>query len=41
MRLTMVAISSNDLPLQFLLMNANILYSILFHLEVPGGKWLT
>ncbi len=37
-RLTMISSVSKGLPRQFLLIWLNILCSILFHFEVPGGK---
>ena len=40
-KLTMISVVCNGFPRQFILMDANILCSILFHLLVPGGKWET
>ena len=40
-RLTTVSYVRSGLPRQFIVMNENTRCSILFHLLVPGGKWLT
>src|SRR5438552_15862751 len=41
MRLMIVSREISGLPLQFIVMNENRRCSILFHFEVPGGKWHT
>jgi hypothetical protein len=41
MRLTMTSRLSKGCPRQWAVMWQNIRCSILFHLLVPGGKWLT
>src|ERR1035441_2210398 len=40
-RLTMTSWLTSGLPRQFFVMKENRRCSILFHLLVPGGKWLT
>ena len=37
----MVSFERSGRPRQFIVMNENSRCSILFHLLVPGGKWLT
>jgi hypothetical protein len=41
MRLTIVSLVRSGLPRQLIEMNENRRCSTLFHLLVPGGKWLT
>ena len=40
-KLTITSCVNNGFPRQFCVIYANIRCSILFHLLVPGGKWLT